>query len=197
MKMLLGYNQENEILFFGEYEVRNNNEFSASFDQVGLIEVTNEMLINRAINILGSADFDFIKAEADNFTNLEIQENDFDLADKIEVIAKAWVDNYYSGIENFIDISLYPDYFFLDGKDFYFESWGCGQLDLKDYDITFIYPDFAKLLLSLWEKYHLKEIPQKELDKLNNLYNEYYSLDNFIEYDYIENLIKKWRDING
>ena len=195
MEILLGYNEEKQTLFFGKYEVKENNEFSASFSHVGLIEVTDKMLVDRAINILSNTDFELVKNIASSYTDIEVQEDDFDLPDKIEIIAKSWVNDYYTQVEDFIDVSLYPEFFYLDGKDFYFESWGCGQLDLKEYNITFIYPDFAELLINLWEKYHLKEIPQRELDKLNKLYKEYYSLDSFIEYDFIEGLIKKWRDI--
>lgn len=188
MKMLLGFNKENKSLFFGKYEIR-NGEFSASFSEVGLLEVNNKVLKWRAENILDSTDFEFVKRIANKY-NVSVKENDFDLADKIELIAEKWINDYYVGVEEFLDTSLYYEYFTFNDKDYYFESIGVGQLDIDRYNIEFVFPKFAKELIKLWNDYHLQEIPKNNFNNFVKLYEECYN--DFDEYEYIEGLVEEW-----
>ena len=94
------------------------------------------------------------------------------------------------GVEGILDISLYPESFSIEGCDgeIYFESESCGQHDTREYLIP-IYPEFSEWLHSLWDTYHLQQLP-KEYGNLEVRIREYEENVGDIE-EWIQNWLEK------
>ena len=76
-----------------------------------------------------------------------------------------WIDEVLAidGETSMLDTSLMPDEVTIDGVDYIFESGSCGQhqeTELKEY---FIDQALFDELMVLWDKYHLKQAPSKDV----------------------------------
>ena len=183
-KTLIGMTSENELVF-AEFELKDNNHsknhFTASFDIVTPVIVTDEYLRERAEDLVESLD----------------PESKWDIAERFNVAPSEIPDIIlkHDGIEGVLDISLFPENFLidLDGQDYdiYFESSSCGQHDIRQEGIEkyFVPKEFVEKLLWLWDNYHLKELDSKGL-------NEFYKLQNLLpeegENIFIENWLKEY-----
>lgn len=146
-KILLGVTKEGTLVFadihLGGEGYR--DYFSVSFNEVRPFLATNEFLRERAENYIDGADKEFLYDLCERFDCKPSE-----LAD--ELVGEA----NYMGIESLVDISLYPESYSIDGysDEVYFESDGCGQLDIREYLIP-INKEFSDWLHSLWDNHHL------------------------------------------
>lgn len=178
-KILLGATEDGTIVFAnvhigGEHK----NFFSVSFSEVRPFLATNEFLRERAENFLDGCDREYL----------------YDLCERFDCRPSELVDHYmrdqleYFGVEGIVDISLYPESFSIDGyeDEIYFESESCGQDDTRDILIP-IDPEFSEWLHSLWDTYHLKQLPEEEVDNVIKRIEEYED-----EVGDIEEWIQNW-----
>jgi len=182
-KVLLGATKEGTLVFAdihvgGEHR----NYFSASFSEVRPFLATNEFLRERAENYIDGADREFLYGLCERFDC-----KPSDLVDELVDEAN------YLGIEELVDISLYPESYSIDGyeDDVYFESEGCGQNDTRDRLIP-IDPEFSEWLHSLWDIYHLQKLSQEEYDNIKRVVNKYLDkLEEIGEYEWIKNWLEE------
>lgn len=172
--MLIG--TTNQGLIFADVNKR-EDQFSVSFDEVDVVIATNELLEQRAKNL-----FDCV----DDATITELLER-FDCT--LSELPKEYAYHYpYEGV---LDCSLYPEIYFIpkvSDDDIVFESVGCGQHDPRTIEsFRPIFPEFNKKLLSLWDNFHLKDIPQSEWEQLQKIKQEKYK--DFNEEEYVEQWI--------
>ena len=178
-KILLGATEEGTIVF-ANVEIRERNgekTFSASFDEVRPVEVTDEYLRERVEVMLECM------SNGELFSMLE----DYDCrpSELVDYFMRDQLRNF--GVEGILDVSLYPESFFIEGHEdeIYFESESCGQHDTREYLIP-INKEFSDWLHSLWDTYHLKQLPEEVYDNIKDKVEEY--LDTFDESEWIE----KW-----
>ena len=153
-KILLGATEDGTIVF-AKVEIRERNGeriFSVSFDEVRPVVVTEEYMRERAEEILDGLDRGSLYDLCKRFDCRPSELVDYFMHDQLE--------NF--GVEGIIDISLYPESFSVDDyeDEIYFESVSCGQNDTRDILIP-IYPEFSEWLHSLWESYHLQQLPEE------------------------------------
>jgi hypothetical protein len=179
-KILLGATEDGTIVF-ANVEIRERNGerlFSASFDEVRPVEVTDEYLRERVEVMLEGMNKD------DLFSMLE----DYDCrpSELVDYFIRDQLWNY--GVEGILDISLYPESFSVEGyeDEIYFESDSCGQHDTRDVLIP-IDPEFSEWLHSLWDTYHLKQLTDDEVDNVIKRIEEYED-----EVGDIEEWIQNW-----
>ena len=179
-KILLGATEDGTIVF-ANVEIRERNGeriFSASFDEVRPVEVTDEFLKERAEGIL----------EGMNKDDLYCMLEDYDCrpSELVDYFIQDMLQNY--GVEGILDVSLYPESFSVEGYDdeIYFESEGCGQCDTRDYLIP-IDPEFSEWLHSFWDTYHLCSLTDEEVDNVERRIKEYEE-----EVGDIEEWIQNW-----
>lgn len=177
--VLLGATKEGTLVFAdihvgGEHR----NYFSVSFSEVRPFLATNEFLRERAESYIDGMDKEFL----------------YDLCERFDCKPSELVDElvkqtYMEGIESLVDISLYPESYFIDGYDdeVYFESDGCGQCDTRDILVP-IDPEFSEWLHSLWDTYHLQKLTEEEYGNISRVINEYLDkLEEIGEYEWIKN----------
>ena len=93
-----------------------------------------------------------------------------------------------SSIGEIIDISLFPNCITVDGEDWYFESSACGQHDLRDEMSEYANKEAFDTLISMWDEYHLKSIPN---DKEQIVLNAIEALCDIDYESFIENYIRE------
>jgi hypothetical protein len=177
-KVLLGGTKEGTLVFAdihvgGEHR----NYFSVSFSEVRPVVVTDEFLRERAEGYIDGMDKESLYDLCERF--------DCKPSDLVEELVR---EANYIGIESLVDISLYPESYSIDGynDDVYFESWGCGQHDTREYLIP-IDPEFSEWLHSLWDTCHLQQLTEEEYGiYISRVIEEY--LGTFDESEWIE----KW-----
>ena len=175
-KFLLGATKNNEIVF-GEVELRDRNgkmEFSASFDTVYPFEYSETYLMERVVDNLDCYD----KSDL------------YDLCERYDckpsgLAEKFWADSY---IEDIIDISLYPNCIEVNGNDWYFESYGCGQHDTREEMEFYVNEKLYNRIHELWDKYRLNEVTQSITDEVNSIIEELQKVD---EEEWIRSFIVK------
>jgi len=177
-EILLGATEDGTIVF-ANVEIREGNGeriVSASFDEVRPFLATYEFLRERAENYIDGVDKEFLYDLCERFDCKPSE-----LADELVDEAN------YIGIELLVDISLYPESYSIEGygDEIYFESESCGQHDTRDILIP-IDPEFSEWLHSLWDTYHLKQLPEEEYGNIEDKVEEY--LGTFDESEWIE----KW-----
>ena len=178
-KILLGTTEEGNVIF-ANVEIRERNGekiFSASFDEVRPVEVTDEYLRERVVEMVKYMNKD------DLFNLLE----DYDCrpSELVDYFMQDLLQKY--GVEGILDISLYPESFSVEGFDeIYFESVSCGQHDTRDILLP-INEAFSEWLHSLWDTYHLKQLPEEEVDNVIKRIKEYED-----EVGDIEEWIQNW-----
>lgn len=163
-KVLLGATKEGTLVFAdihvgGEHR----NYFSVSFSEVRPFLATNEFLRERAEDYLEGCDKESLYDMCEIFNC-----KPSDLVD--ELVGET----NYMGIWSLVDISLYPESYLIDGyeDEVYFESYGCGQHDTREYLIP-IDPEFSEWLHSLWDSYHLQQLTEKEYGNISRVIEEY------------------------
>ena len=175
-KILLGATEDGTIVF-ANVEIR-ERIFSASFDEVRPVEVTDEYLRERVEGMLDCMDalstLEMLEAYGCRPSELV----DYFIRDQL------W--NW--GVEGILDISLYPESFSIEGYDgeIYFESESCGQHDTREYLIP-INKEFSEWLHSLWDTHHLCSLTDEEVDNVERIIREYED-----EVGDIEEWIQNW-----
>jgi len=179
-KILLGATEDGTIVF-ANVEIRERNGeriFSASFDEVRPVEVTDEYLRERAEGMLDCMDV---------LSTLEMLEAyDCRPSELVDYYMRDQLQNY--GVEGILDVSLYPESFSVEGYDdeIYFESEACGQHDTREYLIP-INKEFSEWLHSFWDTYHLQQLTDDEVDNVIKKIKEYED-----EVGDIEEWIQNW-----
>ena len=156
-QLLVGANKEKELVF-ANLEIRTWNgylEFSASFDTVRPFNAEEIDLEERAESYLECLD----KATL------------YDLCDQYDCSPSNLPEVYAENIslDEIIDLSLYSNYIDIDGTEWRFESWGCGQQDTRDDMKIYVNKELYDYIIYLWDNYHLKkinEVIQKEVEKI-------------------------------
>ena len=148
--VLLGTTEDNTIIF-ADVEFRSYNgckyTFSVSFSEVAPVAVTDDLLRDIVADQLACDDYQFIVGLLEQYDCKPSE-----LADKhYEHLMK---DN---GVDRIIDISLFPERLFVGGEHIYFESLGCGQMDVRGRLIP-INSFISHLILDYWEEFHLKSL---------------------------------------
>ena len=160
-KVLLGLTTEGEVVF-ADVENR-DGRFSASFSMVTPFEWNEDEFERRAENYVDCIDNECRLALLDEY--------DCRPSELVEEIGQRW------DIEDLVDISLYPEYIYKDGKEIYFESSSCGQVDVDRLDYEFkVDEKLFSILIGTWKEYHLKEIPEQALLRLHDLLVTYEDL---------------------
>ena len=95
-------------------------------------------------------------------------------------------------VRDAIDCSLYPECYCVNGKNYYFESCGCGQYD-SSHEIKDVTNLKAYILLhDLWYKYHLKVISPDVIEQVEEIRDMLSEID---EKEWIVNYIKENQDV--
>ena len=178
-KILLGATEDGTIVFANVHVGgEHRNFFSVSFDEVRPVVVTDEFLRERAEEILDGLDRGSLYDLCERFDCRPSELVDYFMRDQLE--------NF--GVEGILDISLYPESFSIEGYDgeIYFESESCGQDGTRDILIP-IDPEFSEWLHSLWDSYHLQQLPEEEYDNIEVRIREYEE-----KVGDIEEWIQKW-----
>ena len=76
---------------------------------------------------------------------------------------------YNCDVMEIIDCSLYPEYYDIDGHNWYFESVGCGQHDTRDEIEEVIDIDAYNKLHELWDNYHLNTVDNSVIEQVEKL----------------------------
>jgi len=179
-KILLGATEEGTIVF-ANVEIRERNgekTFSASFDEVRPVEVTDEYLRERVEGMLEIMDALSTLEMLEAYDCRPSELVDYYMRDRLQDC----------GVADILDISLYPESFSIEGHEdeIYFESESCGQHDTREYLIP-INKEFSEWLHSLWDTYHLKQLPEEEVDNVIKRIKEYEN-----EVGDIEGWIQNW-----
>ena len=181
MQYLLGATKNHEIVF-AEFGVRRYGDgrqsFSASFAVVSPLN-GNKFDVNSYI----SDQFEDMSA-ADKYYMCER----FDCAPN-EVVSH-WAGSC-NDLRDVLDCSLYPEWFCIDGEDWYFESGACGQCDPRQYGMErYINKKAFDDLMELWDQYHLREISDDGMMKMHAVREALASID---EEQWITNYIRAVR----
>jgi hypothetical protein len=164
-KFILGFNEQGSLVL-GSFRIRENDskkEFCASFEEVEPFVATDSYILERLENLVEGMDSDL----------------KFEICERFDVRPSELAETIYQydGIESAVDISLFPYSFEVDGAedDVYFESGGCGQVDVfegfGDGDL-FVSEEFYNLIRDTWKEYHLNEIPEDKLEEMMELYEK-------------------------
>lgn len=157
-KYLLGANKYNEIVF-GVIDVRNWNgktEFSASFNTVRPFNGTNFDMEEYFKDYVDSLD-DYSAYNLIKSYDCRPSELSSELASDC------------SDVRDALDCSLYPEEYEVNGEYWYFESCSGGQHDTREEMEEIINTEAYNLLHELWDKYHLKEVDEEVISKVENL----------------------------
>ena len=190
-KFLLGVNKEENKIYFGEIEITTRNgykEFTANFD------------IGEAFDV-EDIDETYTDEYMENYWDCLSAERKIECLEDGEITKEDFFENWEIEADDYRD---YKDCSCTDfetelnnGQTINFESTCGGQCDIRENqeeykNIIFTCKKAVKLILNLWDKYHLKNIEenQEEIqDKINYILeklNKY----NCREYENIENFIK-------
>lgn len=163
VKVLLGATKNEELVFanVGYNEVARNPYFAVSFEVVRPVVITESELEMRAESLLDCYD----------------KEAKYDLCDNWDCKPSELLEEMVCrlDVEELLDISLYPESFYVDNTEVYFESDSCGQCgQYCEVVETYCYSkELIDFILSNWKEYHLQEIGEakaKEIfDQLNDL----------------------------
>jgi len=143
-QIILGITKNNTIVIAN---VKNDNYFSISFDEVEPFIITDDIIDER---------IDEFVEEYASYENININ--------KARKIINNEYDNY--GIEGLFDISLYSESFLVDDDEMYFLSVGCGQLDCRNDIIKHEHKELTEKIFQLWDKYHLQKVDNMEITDL-------------------------------
>lgn len=160
-KVLLGLTTDGEVVFANV--ANRDGKFTASFDMVRPFEWNEVELERRAKSLVDCID--------DSTTLSLLYDFDCSPSDLVDNICQRY------DIEDLVDISLYPEYVYMHGREIYFESGSCGQVDVDRYDYEFkVDEKLFSILIGTWREYHLKEIPEQAWLRLHDLLVTYEDL---------------------
>lgn len=176
-KILLGFTNDNKIVF-GRVGLYDDRRFSASFETSSPMVIKEDEILNNLKDYLEDMD---VQWWYDKLTYFDCRPSE--LAEKI------LEDEEIEGVIDLLyDTSLYTKVYNIDGVDgkVHFESLSSGQHDtrgkMKIYTNKYLYD----LIHNLWDKYHLKVIPEEKAQELFDLIG--LKNDIFKEMEYVE----KW-----
>jgi hypothetical protein len=165
IKVLLGATK-NDTLVFANVNLPNGNHdyFSVSFDEVRPVVASDEYLKMCAESIIESYD--------NNDKYILCESFDCRPCELLDEYLQSQLTCY--GVEGLMDISLYPEFFRIDGidNDIYFESVGCGQNDIRERLIP-INEITSDWLHFNWDKYHLKAIDDEKAKIFKGILDKY------------------------
>ena len=159
------------------------NYFSVSFSEVSPFIASDEYLRER------------FRGKVDSFDKVDR----YDLCERFDCKPSEledvmfWDIYNYGTVEDIVDITLYPESYYIEGIDdlIYFESMGCGQMDTRDRLIP-IDPEFSEWLHNMWCKYHLKVISDDYKEKTTKKVMKY--LDQLNKEEWIQNWLEENKD---
>lgn len=142
----MGITQDNEIYTIN-LELREDNEFSMSGETNRPLKYSDAVSQSRERLEDGELWREVVRAE------------------KTTASLEDWIDDVLSidGEISMIDNSLMPDQVTFNGEDWIFESSSCGQHQEKELKHYFIDENLYILLMGLWDRYHLKQAPSKDI----------------------------------
>ena len=165
-KYLLGSTNDNELVFgeFGVTERNGYHEFAASFDvvrpfcesDVDVEEIWNDRLDEYDCDIKYTLCEDYNCSPSELLQNLVGSE---------------------SNVMELLDCSLYPEWYTIDDDDWYFESVGCGQHDTTGDMAEYVNEDAYNALIDLWNNYHLKQVGEDVIKKVDEIASTLDSVD--------------------
>jgi hypothetical protein len=172
-KFLIGATKNHELVFanFGVRQYGNEQpKFSASFDTVMPFKADERDLAD----YVADHDTGWLWEMCDEYNC------------KPSELANAMLKNY--DVMEIIDCSLYPEYYDIDGHDWYFESVGCGQHDTRDEMEEIINIDAYNKLHELWDNYHLKTVDDSVVEQVEKLAESFAEVN---EEEWITDYIKR------
>ena len=158
---LLGSTKYGTIVF-GEFGITHRNgypEFTASFNTVAPFAEKDYpyTALEHYQDLVEGFDSDW-KEKICQRNNIELSE-----------LPNWLMEENGSEIQDYIDCSLYPNIINVDGIDYYFESSCCGQHDTRNEMVIYVNKEAYDELHKLWDKYHLKEVDESVISKVNEL----------------------------
>lgn len=194
-KVLLGATKDMSLIFAEVgYHTNSNSvkEFTASFSQVTPTEVDDDYLKERVTSLLDCLDKGDLYGMCSNYdcTPDQLPEVYFD-----QIV------RFGGGVEEILDISLYPESYTVQGAhdDIYFESVGAGQGDYFA-ELIPINKEFSDWLQAKWYRFHLKEVSDEWVEVLKHMLDDYESLLTTLngEEGWIQNWLEtKWYPTQG
>lgn len=168
-RYLLSAMEDREIVF-GEFGITTRNgyaEFTASFNTV------------RPFNA------DELEDASDYYEDL--LENCYSDADKYQLcerfscrpteLAECLADENGSDPMNIRDCSLFPEWYEIDGSNWYFENGSCGQHDTRGDMDEYTNKAAYDALHALWDAYHLKQVDTATIEAVERLQAELSKVD--------------------
>ena len=178
--ILLGATKYNELVF-ADVDIRNiwgkTNEFSVCFNCVRPIDIDNIDFTERYESMVDSMDAD---TKLDLLEQLDCKPSD--LADEL---------SYSGDISDVVDLYYDADDVNVDGDDWSYEIMSCGQCDSRDNMAEYVNEDAYNKLHELWDKFHLKEIADDVIARVDSLIDE---LCDYNESEWITDYIKRHMD---
>lgn len=178
-KVLLGFSNNGEVVFAN---IKMKGYFSASFDSSYPQAITEDDIKESVESLIEGCGKDWA------YDKLEYYDcKPSELAEKLRR-------DTHDEIEEFFDISLYPESFQIEGveDDIYFLSSSGGQHDTREEGMKwYVDKEFYDYLHELWDNYHLKDLPEEEFKKLEKMIadHETFFCDN--EYKIVEQWLRE------
>ena len=181
MKYLLGATRNHEIVF-AEFGVRIYGDgcrfFSASFAMV---------------SPLNGNKFDIESYISDQFEDMSAADKYY-MCERFDCAPSEVVSQWAGSCDDprdVLDCSLYPEWYSIDGEDWYFESCAGGQCDPRQCGMERCTNMKAfNDLMELWDKYHLREISDDGMMKMHTVRK---ALEGIDEEEWITNYIRSVR----
>lgn len=159
-RILAGINNNDEFYFI---EVKNEKYFSMSGFCIKPLELEDAK--DESFEIIRS----MVEDDTNNINTLYLRNIDDIVNDIIN----------YDGDLSGLDTSFYSNSVEYNGNEYVFESMSCGQHIEKELKYYFINISDYNILMSMWDKYHLKNIDLKDLtveesdvlNKIDSIYN--------------------------
>lgn len=162
-KEVIGVNSQGNFIFT-DVTVRWSDEkgitFSASFDEVKPVVLTDALVRSRTRSLIQS-----------------MPEQSLSMLDLLGMSIEDAVDKFLNRrnfqIEDVMDISLHPKFYWINGvgDDVVMESVGCGQIDVDKMDINYFYPAMAEYIIGLWSSNHLETITTHQEKRIRDYFN--------------------------
>lgn len=156
-KFLLGVTKDYEIAFANVEFDSVSGKFRASFDTVTPVKW----------------DYDTLYDFANDWLCFASKEMCYDLCEIYVCSPQTLIDRLLDDdceMENIVDVSLFDAIYEANGDEYKFQSIGCGQLDLRNEMKIYTNESLFNKIISLWEKYHLKDIT--DFEEIILLFNE-------------------------
>lgn len=185
-KILLGVNNANEIVF-ADVEITTRNgyeEFTASFEMVVPFGGTSEEIQDKIYEYYDG----FVWGIDDAWKYQLCEQYDCKPSELVDELANSCED-----VRDAIDCSLYPNFFYINGKEWYFESSSCGQADPNEVGMKiYTNKEMYDMIYTLWKQFHLQKVTEdckevfKEINELANDIDEDEWIVNYIKENLLE-----------